>query len=107
MNQEFLLFLLTLCIFLLLGIVLYQQYAFRTGTQSSLGAIHRKLKEITDTDSEERILVFTENRELMELAAQINRLLDRDLKIKADFRRSQIASRKMLANIWAKYLLPC
>ena len=56
-------------------------------------------KEITDTDSDERVMVFTENKELMELAAQINRLLENHLKVKADYRRAEIASKKMLSNI--------
>ena len=35
----------------------------------------------------------------MELAAQINALLEKYLKIKADYRRSEITSKKMLSNI--------
>ena len=35
----------------------------------------------------------------MELAAQINRLLENHLKTKADYRRTEIASKKMLSNI--------
>ena len=35
----------------------------------------------------------------MELAAQINRLLENHLKVKADYRRSEIASKRMLSNI--------
>lgn len=44
-------------------------------------------------------MVFTENKELMELAAQINHLLENHLKVKADYCRSEIASKKMLSNI--------
>lgn len=44
-------------------------------------------------------MVFTENKELIELAAQINHLLENHLKVKVDYRRSEIASKKMLANI--------
>ena len=80
-------------------VVLYQQFAFRSGTQKKLREIHQRLKEILDTDSGERVMVFTDNRELMELAAQMNRLLEEKAKTEADFRRSEIASRKMLSNI--------
>ena len=80
-------------------VVLYQQFAFRSGTQKKLREIHQRLKEILDTDSGERVMVFTDNRELMELAAQINRLLEEKAKTEADFRRSEISSRKMLSNI--------
>lgn len=99
MSDAAVIFFLCLCVILLSAIVLYQQFAFRTGMQEKLREIHRKLKEITDTDSDERIMLFTENRELMELAAQINRLLENHLKARADYRRSEIASKRMLANI--------
>lgn len=78
---------------------MYQQFAFRTGIQKKIQKISEKLKEITDTNSSERVMVFTENKELMELAAQINRLLENHLKVKADYCRSEIASKKMLSNI--------
>lgn len=80
-------------------VVLYQQFAFRNGAQKRLREIRQKLKEILDADSGERVMVFTDNKELMELAAQINRLLEEKAKTEADFRRSEIASRKMLSNI--------
>ncbi|MDE7319015.1 MAG: sensor histidine kinase, partial [Lachnospiraceae bacterium] len=99
MSDAAILFFLSLCIVFLIGVILYQQFVFRTGIQTKLRNISEKLKEISDTGSDERIMVFTENRELMELAAQINRLLENHLKIKADYRRSEIASKKMLSNI--------
>ena len=99
MSDAAIIFFLTLCIVFLIGIILYQQFVFRTGIQTKLQKISGKLEEIIETDSDERIMVFTENRELMELAAQINHLLENHLKVKADYRRSEIASKKMLANI--------
>ncbi len=99
MSDAAIIFFLILCIVSLIGVVLYQQFVFRTGTQTKLREISGKLKEITDADSDERIMIFTENEELMELAAQITRMLENHLKVKADYRRSEIASRKMLANI--------
>ncbi len=83
----------------LAAVVIYQQFAFRNGAKKRLRELHQKLKEILDTDSGERVMVFTDNRELMELAAQINRLLEEKAKTEADFRRSEISSRKMLSNI--------
>lgn len=99
MDHTGILFFLCLCILVLCGIVLYQRFVFRTGTQAKLRSIHKKLREIADTDSDERIMVFTDNQELRELAAQINRLLEERLKIRADYRRSEMTSRKMLSNI--------
>ncbi len=83
----------------LAAVVLYRQFVFRAGTQKKLSEIHRKLKAILDEESGERVMVFTDNKELMELAAQINRLLEEKAKTEADFRRSEISSRKMLSNI--------
>lgn len=99
MSDATIIFFLSLCIVLLICVILYQQFVFRTGIQAKLQKISGKLKEISDTDSDERIMVFTENKELMELAAQINRLLENHLKTKADYRRTEIASKKMLSNI--------
>lgn len=99
MNSSAVLFFLCFVILFLIGIILYQQVSFQTGIQKSLRSIHKKLREIQDTGSNERIMVFTENRELMETAAQINSLLEEQQKLKVNYRRFETASRKMLANI--------
>ena len=94
MNGALLPLFLCLCILVLLLVVFWQQFAFRVGTQAKLKQIHEKLKEIADTDSGEQLMVFTDNRELMELAAQINRLLEERSRVKADYRRFEMASKK-------------
>ncbi len=99
MSDAAIIFFLSVCIVVLIGIVLYQQFAFRTGTQSKLKKISQKLEEIQDTGSGENVMVFTDNKVLMDLAAQINRLLENQRKIRADFHRSEISSKKMLSNI--------
>ncbi len=99
MSDATIIFFLSVCIVVLIGIVLYQQFAFQTGTQRKLKKISQKLEEIQDEDSDENVMVFTENKVLMDLAAQINRLLENQRKVKVDFRRSEIASKKMLSNI--------
>lgn len=99
MSDAAVIFLLSVCIALLISIILYQQFAFRTGIQRELKKISQKLEEIQDADSDENVMVFTDNKVLMELAAQINRLLEKQKKTRADFRRSEISSKKMLSNI--------
>lgn len=99
MSEPTIIFFLFICIVILLITVLHQQFIFRTGIQKKIQKISGKLKEITDTNSSERVMVFTENKELKELAAQINHLLENHLKVKADYCRSEIASKKMLSNI--------
>lgn len=99
MSGDAMTFFLCFCILVLMGIIFYQQFMFRTGTQAKLREIHRKLNDIISADSGERVMVFTENKELMELAAQINRLLENHSKVKADYRRSKLSSKRMLSNI--------
>ena len=99
MNNAPIVFLLLVCTVVLAGIVLYQQFAFRSGMQRQLKQISRKLAEIQDTDSDEYVMNFTDNKALMELLAQINRLLEERKKIKADFCRSENSLKKMLSNI--------
>lgn len=72
---------------------------FGKKTQGEIRELHQQLKDILDEDRNGRVTVFTNDRELQELAAQINRLLDEKAKSEADFRRSEMASRKMLSNI--------
>jgi len=99
MNRDTLIFFLLICIGVLLGIVVYQQIIFRTGIGRKLVKMSEKLKDILDHETNESIMVFTENHELKELAGQINRLLEAHQKAKADFYRTEMASRKMLSNI--------
>lgn len=100
MNHDMMpVFLLGVCVVGLLAIVVYQHVVFRSGTQGKSWEIHKKLKEILDTDSDESVMTFTDNRELMELATQINRMLERQRKVKADYRRYEMASKRMLSNI--------
>lgn len=99
MNNTVIIFILSLCIMVLLLVVFYQKITFKNGTQIKLNEMSNKLKEILDMDSDEKIMVFTDNKCLIDLAAQINRMLENRQKIKADFRHSEISSKKMLSNI--------
>lgn len=69
------------------------------GTRAQLKEISDKLSDILKNDSEEQVMVFTDDKILKELCGQINLLLLDRQKMKADFRKQEIASKKMLANI--------
>lgn len=99
MSGETVVLLLSLVILFLMGVIMYQRLAFQSGTQRRLKKMAEALQEILDMDTGEHLMVFTGNRVLMDLAAQINRLLEDRQKMQAEFRRSQIASKKMLSNI--------
>lgn len=99
MSEATIIFFLSICVAILVCVIVYQQFAFRTGTQAKLNGISQKLEEILDTDSDEKVMVFTDNPSLISLATQINRLLVDRQKVRADYRRSELASKRMLSNI--------
>lgn len=99
MNNGIIIFVLLVCLIFMIGVVIYQQFAYKNGIEMKLSKINEKLEEIIDTDSDEKIMIFTDDKNLMELAAQINRILESRQKVKVDFRRSEISSKKMLSNI--------
>lgn len=69
------------------------------GTRIKLREITEKLSGILEQDTDEQVMVFTDDKTLKELCGQINLLLLDRQKMKADFRKQEIASKKMLANI--------
>lgn len=99
MSYEMIWFFLIILIVFLLGVIFYQRIAFHVGMKTRLREISGKLKEINDTGSDERVFAFTDDTELMELMAQINRLLENYGKTRAEHRRSEMAYKKMLSNI--------
>ena len=83
----------------LFAVVVYQRIQYRRGTQARLEEMARTLESILDTDSDEKVLVFTGDRALIRLAAQIDRLLESRQRARADFLRAELSSKKMLSNI--------
>lgn len=86
-------------IILLLFIILYQHVLYRKGIQAELEKISKELSDIIEKDSDEKLMVFTDDTALMHLSGQINRLLLDRQKIKSDFRKQELSSKKMLSNI--------
>ena len=99
MSDKTIIFFLAVVSCLLFLVVLYQRFVFGRGIQAKIKRINKKLEEILETGSDEKVMVFTDNPVLMELGGQINRLLIDRQKIRADFKREEISSKKMLANI--------
>ena len=90
-----LIFLLSVCLI----IILYQRFVYIRGMRKTFRKISQKLSEILETDSEEKLMEFTEDRELIEVMAQINSLLIDRQKIQVNYKKEQMASKKMLSNI--------
>ncbi len=89
----------TYVIILLLFIIFYQQFLYKKGIQAKLKKINRELSHILKKDSDEKVMVFTDNKILIDLCGQINQLLLDRQKIKGEFRKQEISSKKMLSNI--------
>ncbi|MCM1254066.1 MAG: sensor histidine kinase [Clostridium sp.] len=99
MRSEMMIFFLICIIVILLFIILYQQFAYTKGIRAKIKKINEKLSDIVENDTDEKIMIFTDNKILMDLTGQINRLLQNRQKIKSDFRKQEISSKKMLSNI--------
>lgn len=99
MESGTILFFLICIIILLAVVILYQHFSFTRGIQKRLKEISGKISDILENDSDEMVMAFTDDKALMELCGQLNRLLADRQKIRADYRRQEIASKKMLANI--------
>lgn len=99
MSDESIIFFLVCIIILLLAVVFYQQFVFNKGIQEKLKKISEKLLDILENDKDEKVMVFTDNKVLMDLSGQINRMLLDRQKIKIDYRKQEMSTRKMLANI--------
>ena len=99
MSQDTIIFFLAAVISVLSFVVLYQRFIFRKGIQKKIGDMGDTLEQILDEKSDEKVMVFTDDKALIHLSSQINRLLDDRQRIQADFRRSEISAKNMLSNI--------
>lgn len=99
MSNDTIVFFLSVIIVILLTVIIYQRIEFRRGTQEKLKQISQNLAEILNTDSDRKVMVFTNNKMLIDLLGQINRLLLDRQHITANFRHSEISAKKMLSNI--------
>lgn len=89
---------LLLIIVILIGVICYQ-YRFQKNRSKNLKYIHEKLESIMDENSSEKLLVFTDDKELIPILIEINNLLNYSQKIIAHYSRTEIEMRKMLSNI--------
>lgn len=99
MSDKTILFFLSIIIFILCLVILYQQFVFHKGIQAKIKLINEKLENIIETGSNEKVMIFTANPVLMNLGGQINRLLTDMQKLNANYKREQLSSKKMLSNI--------
>lgn len=90
-------FLVTLIVVLV--IIIYFQYKLQKHRSVNLKYIHEKLNSIIVNKTSEKLLVFTEDKELIPLLIEINSLLDHNQKILSEYSKAEITMKKMLSNI--------
>lgn len=99
MSEETILFFLSVLIIVLVFLVFYQRFVLNRGIWAEIRRINEKLDEILENDSDEKVMAFTDHVALKELMGQINRLLVDRQRGKAEYKRQEISSKKMLANV--------
>lgn len=80
-------------------IVISFQYRNAKNRRSNLIYINEKLKNIIDSSSNEKLMLFTDDKEIISVLIEINELLDYNQKILTDYSKTEIAMKKMLSNI--------
>jgi len=90
--------LLSICMVILL-IVVYTQHANHSRRNRQLTEIQKKLAQIHGTQSAEKLLLFTDDKQIIGVIEQINELLNDHEKALANYAKTEIAMRKMISNI--------
>lgn len=65
----------------------------------NLKQIQRKLHDITSNSTNEKVLLFTDDKELIALVNELNQLLDVNLNALANYKKSEQSIKKMISNI--------
>lgn len=83
---------------ILVGVVFYQ---FRVQKSKRLNLLYtfEKLQDIVAKQTGEKLLVFTDDKELQKLLVAINLLLEAKQITQADYSKVEMSMRKMLANV--------
>ncbi|MBO9129499.1 ATP-binding protein [Bacillus sp. 165] len=90
---------LLLCVIIALCILNYMQYRSRKRRTESLVYIHNKLSNIVSGGTSEKVLLFTDDEVLQNILVSLNRLLDHNRKVTANYVRTETSIKKMLSNM--------
>ncbi|WP_338453305.1 sensor histidine kinase [Niallia oryzisoli] len=89
---------LSIIIITLAGLNFFQ-YKSGKNHKGNLGYIHTKLKRIIDDQTDEKLLLHTDDKDIKQILIEINRLLEHNQKMMATYNKTEISMRKMLSNI--------
>jgi len=90
--------LLLIIIFILICIILFKA-SVEKEKNKNLKYIQNKLNKIMKGNTNEKLLVDTDDKEIRKILVEINNLLDFNQKILADYRKKELSISKMLSNI--------
>ncbi len=68
-------------------------------TLKQIQTVSDELERILDEDTNEKVMLFTEDKEIQHLLEQINRILEDRQNANAGYRRSELNIKRMLSNI--------
>lgn len=88
-----------LIIIAVLALIIYFQYRSQKNRNNSLKYMHDKLDSIIENSTSEKLMAFTDDKEIIPILAEINKLLNHNQKMLAVYTKNEIAMRKMLSNI--------
>ncbi|MCJ8014570.1 sensor histidine kinase [Paenibacillus sp. KQZ6P-2] len=93
-------------IIIILAVLNLWQFLSRKNTIRNLNEINEILANIMKQGSAEKVFLMTDQRTIQLLLVQINRLLDYNQKVAADYTRTKESSRKMLSNMIHDFKTP-
>lgn len=82
-----------------LAVVIGWQFYSRRQFQRNIQEISAKISDILEHETAEKVLVPTGQDSIQRLLVQINRLLDYNQKVSADYAKSKDSQRKMISNM--------
>lgn len=88
-----------IAIIIILTYIIYIQYKFKQNRSNNIRYIYTKLKTITKDNSSEKLLIFTDDKEIKSLLLEINNLLNYNQKILVKHTKVETDIKKMLSNI--------
>ncbi|MGG1400065.1 sensor histidine kinase [Bacillus salipaludis] len=87
------------CIIIVLLICIIYQYQSNNGRKKSLTYIAEKLKQIKASQSSERILIVTDDKQLIEMIDYLNQIVDNYQENVRHYKKMKASMKRMLANV--------
>lgn len=79
--------------------IIYVQYQVSRTRKIHLRDIHQKLQGIVNQSSDEVLLLFTDDKELIDIIVDLNRLLEKHKMALANYTNTKWSMKKMISNI--------